>query len=521
MKRFKVHEVVISLLLLIFLTVPVYLDGLTNVDTWKNLVTGKYLFLFQKFPHYSTFTIAPVEDFVAEDSYDWLGSLIIYSFYYYMGYSGLTLLKFLPLVVFWFTVNKFTRFENSIDSIAFIAFISYCVSTRIIARDSIFGLVLFTCVFFVWGIYIRKKDRRFLWIIPIILVFWSNLHGSFQIGGLLLFAIWVGSVLEYLLFRSIPLRTLISIFLVGTLSLLSVHLVKPQPGTIILSQFNSLIKGTTSHTETVEIEQSATSERNYKNDFKKLLKNISHDLLIKSRPHISHEFQFSLKRISGLDYIGFFILVPTFLIIFLFTRADHKLLNFIVFFSIVWVGLSFQRSVAYMNIGILMLLMIYPPKKSLFSASRTTKIFENFFTSSRVASVLLIICFTGSVWFAFKKGIPIWGKHPSLKSEIPVHLSRQYKDDPIYNEAFLGSLLLFEWWPQKKVFWWQKFTSYQKDFLIRIKQKNSLFDLNQEYNFKIFLMTTRSVEDRTLLFEKNPEWKTIAKDHLMTAFCKC
>lgn len=88
-------------------------NPIDNTDTWKHLVDGKYLYTFGHFPHYSTFTFAPVSDTVSGDSLDWLASLLLFLTYHVGGYAAMHLWKWIsPLPVLFLIWCLFDRKFN-------------------------------------------------------------------------------------------------------------------------------------------------------------------------------------------------------------------------------------------------------------------------------------------------------------------------------------------------------------------------------------------------------------------------
>ena len=80
-------------------------------------------------------------------------------------------------------------------------------------RPQLFGIVLFALL--VWLVAVRERWPRAYLIAPLLIVLWSNLHGSFVLGPVILGYAWLADVAA-----GRPWRTSLVVLVVGTLATL-------------------------------------------------------------------------------------------------------------------------------------------------------------------------------------------------------------------------------------------------------------------------------------------------------------
>ena len=66
-------------------------------------------------------------------------------------------------------------------------------------RPQLFAYPLFIAVFTILWLYMRGGARRAIWFVPVLMIVWVNMHGSFALGLGLIWLICLGEVLSYAL----------------------------------------------------------------------------------------------------------------------------------------------------------------------------------------------------------------------------------------------------------------------------------------------------------------------------------
>lgn len=263
------------------------------------------------------------------------------------------------------------------------------------------------------------------------------------------------------------------------------------------------------------------------------LKNFTHDLFLSNRPYVGHEFSYTLEKIERPnEYIFLFVLLPLFLL-YLFLGFRPRSLSFLVgiFFSL-WIGLAFQRALVYFSITVLLLIV------PLWARYEENIFFKGkgFSLSFRTIFAAFIIFL--SVWFLEISVIlgnfedrfgshlrPYWemgfGRHSRFKSDIPKKILRKYPDKKVFNELALGGILLYHWWPYKKVFWWPK-TSDLAHSILRKRQRGQIgYKYFREKDITLSIVSFKFMDQERNPYELLPNWKLWERDQLMGVYCQC
>jgi hypothetical protein len=517
------------LLLTTILAFPVYGSEVANIDLWTNLMTGKYLSLFNSFPHYSTFTTVPVKEYVGRDAVDWLGQFVLYGIYRSTGSVGLSLIKFGPLLVLYAVTLRLIPDVHWSVPVVVLVLLSYGIAGRVMARSSLFGLYFLPGLLYCWHRFVLQKSFYHLWMLPPLLVLWSNLHGSYLVGLAILLVMMGTFLVGELLTSSWEVtREVQSTGLALLLTCAGVNFVKPF---LSLTSFVWVQDALTRLKSLSMGKGMAELTVNYN-----VIKALSHDILVGSKFPLPPEFVFSLRELSAPeDYLAFFLLWPVCLIalIFLYRSLPPSFLTGSVL--AVWIGLSAQRAVAYSNlaIGILLIPAVIDEclqPKIRFPGLNTEGSARTLIT---VFCLIFILCFgaygtylamngtdairtgLGFHWTDWRLGI---GLHPKFQTKIPDHIVNNYPEANIYNDVYPGSVLLFEIWPYKRVFWWPEFTIYGEETLRRFGQMDAIAGRFQTGEEVIVVLRSSKLRTEARESIKSMGWRLILKDQLMSLF---
>ncbi|MBQ9246384.1 hypothetical protein IJ182_08980 [bacterium] len=178
--------------LMIFCCGMCCINALPDNDIWARLIVGAHIvenFSILKNDFLSYTPTHPWYD------HEWGASIFIYSALKYFGDSGLILLKGILSAITIFICYKTVEIREPKNSNAYN--LLYFVIMYLAMQNSIGNVVrclMFTCVFFSLFLYILEKTRhtgnkKLLILLPVIMVFWSNIHGG-CISGLGLIAIY-------------------------------------------------------------------------------------------------------------------------------------------------------------------------------------------------------------------------------------------------------------------------------------------------------------------------------------------
>jgi len=186
-----------SSLVLLALTLT-YLVNTPDPDFWVRLAVGSLFFQTGGVLRQDIFAYSPTKSLWID--HEWGSGVIFYFFAKYLGSAGIYFLKFLLILAILLLVDKIIRLQGKIKDIHSEAL--YFIFLSISLIPFIAGNIrcqIFTYVFFALWIYvlerIKRGENRIIWILPVTIMIWANLHGGF-IAGLGLIAIYAAG--EYI-----------------------------------------------------------------------------------------------------------------------------------------------------------------------------------------------------------------------------------------------------------------------------------------------------------------------------------
>ncbi|MDO9303397.1 MAG: hypothetical protein Q7T89_18555, partial [Anaerolineales bacterium] len=173
------------------------LDG----DLPRHLLTGKYILETRSFPTTEPF-IHPYfkQPYVP---HEWLTDVIFYIIHTYAGLAGIVALSAL-LIASTFTIlysRLSTRLSLRIPILMIVAWGAIATSLNWAARPHLVSMFLLA-IWLIWTDDLRRGEKIPLWRFPVFMLAWSNLHGEFIAGILVLLAYAAGWVIDYLLDRT-------------------------------------------------------------------------------------------------------------------------------------------------------------------------------------------------------------------------------------------------------------------------------------------------------------------------------
>jgi hypothetical protein len=173
------------------------LDG----DLPRHLLTGKYILETRVFPITELF-IYPYfgQPYVL---HEWLTDVIFYELYTCAGLAGIVALCALLLAsTFTILYNVLsTRINLRIPIFMIVAWGAIATSLNWAIRPHLVSMFLLA-VWLIWADDLRRGEKIPLWRFPVFMLLWSNLHGEFIAGILVLLAYSVGWIFDYLLDRA-------------------------------------------------------------------------------------------------------------------------------------------------------------------------------------------------------------------------------------------------------------------------------------------------------------------------------
>lgn len=178
------------------------LDG----DLPRHLLFGKLILAERAIPDTEPL-IYPYEN-RAYVSHEWLSQVLYQAVYSVAGLPGLVLLAAVLLSsTFFISYNYLVkRFSLRLPVLFIVAWGAFATSLNWAIRPHLFSMFLLA-LWLVWADRLRRGEEISIWRFPILMVLWSNFHGVFIAGVLVLFAFAVGWVVDYLFSQCEILRT--------------------------------------------------------------------------------------------------------------------------------------------------------------------------------------------------------------------------------------------------------------------------------------------------------------------------
>jgi hypothetical protein len=412
-----------------------------------------------------------------------LGNLFLFGLYSAGGsvaLQGLRLIVILSCVVL---IHSFVDFKPKPILLMILILFTYGLSQKVTVRTALFSIPFTVLLFTLWLASSNWNNPNWLFGLLPLLVLWSNIHGSYQLGWGLLAALGLGWFLDYFS-RNGPgerknwlIPGLILLVLVG------VCLVKPFPEYGLPEKLGqipvrALSSAGSSTPETV------TAETPVNSTWLHQLRSALQKPLFEAGPIQSAEFDFPLTEWNFIAVPASFILILI-TIPFFVTSGEDTVTDWLLLSIGLYFGAAFVRTVAYLP-------LIYLPL--LFNLFRKDPaLFEHLGIRTNLVTTILI-----AGWCGVAGGIVLNGGLGALtgepyhelgfgvinryESDIPEKILHRYPDERFANSYLTGGYLITNWWPHKKVLIDSKGSAYRDDFL------KTLFGSNPIH----YLKTTRT-----------------------------
>jgi len=195
---FSFHRIIIYIFFLmpfvfifiIFIQRMNYHDG----DLWWHLKTGEYILNNYYVPKFDIFSYIPTNRWINQS---WLSEIIFFSVFNQFGMNGLIFLKIIILsmaftIIFTMVYSK----KLYIFSVYTLLLVVFASSHTFITRPQIFSF-LFTAIYFYILHRYKYKNSKFIFVLPILQIFWTNLHDGSLIGLIIIFSYLIGEVLAW------------------------------------------------------------------------------------------------------------------------------------------------------------------------------------------------------------------------------------------------------------------------------------------------------------------------------------
>ncbi len=517
--------VLIFYLALITVVLPLALRQIAANDLWKSLYTGRYIAQKLEFPHHSAFTFSPVKAGIHDrHSWTWLGNLIFYEIYSLSGQFGLQLFRIILLIFVLVLVHSYVDFKAHPLVLLLLVVGVFGLLQKLLLRNAIFLLPGLTLLYWLWYQARFKKRDWLLWLLPALIIVWGNLHGSYLVGMGVCGLLVIGDFIDLLWRRAERKNKLwyVTSVLILLVSLLGVTYVKPlapdYKAVNTVSRIFQMGQGGLLNATSQVGEKSKKS--NFYQQIKKALQSTAFGNVYKNELR-SDEFSFPLDDPTRLDMSVTLALLFTYILFTVLNSNQFRFALFLPFLVTTVVGLGYSRTVALVPLTVISFMLIkYTLMEGLeYNFSGAIKwvcvvglallglnLYYRAFTQT-------LQKFTGHPYYEYGLGRCGW-----LGQGVPKYLLEDYKTERFYNHYDVGSWLIWNWWPEKKVFYDTKGSAYKMKFR-RSYQKYSppLYMQKNDYEYGVFPLHTKWI---FYYFIPHPDWQIIALDSGLIAFKK-
>lgn len=521
------------LLLLGFLGVVLFLTGFFQQysnDLWKALYSGRYLSLFHQFPHHSTFTFSPVENFQPRDAYNWLGNLFFVGYYQLLGINGLIVLRFFVLL---FATGVTYSIFDEVRPLVVISLIVYAfgVKQKLLLRTALFVLPGLSLTLWCWAKSHLTGRRTYRWGIPLVLTVWSNLHGSYLVGVGLLILLVAGERLDaWLLGDGFDPRACSKSLLLVLVVLLAVVFVKPFPDYSLPNKFGGFVERSSAAVLSYESAEAPPANANVDGEepasvsggeslrtrLYRMVRNLTRGIVFDEQGWRSGEFAFPLRGYSYLFVAVTLAIVPITFGLFLVNLRRIRFVHLLPVLGAFVLSLGYIRTVAYLPM-VAVPVAFWKARLGDFEGVELGPIvmFAVGVAIAALATSMTVHAATGNIgrFFGVEQNRLRFGTDVRFSQRLPDYVLREFPEERILVHYNVSSYVLWRWWPRKKVFIDTKGSAYEDDFFDAYG-RNSPGDLAERHGLD-YLMVPMGTPRNIHRLIPGEDWAPVAFDEGM------
>jgi hypothetical protein len=161
-------------------------------DVFWHLATGKYIVETGHVPSQDIFGyVTQGQEWMP---FEWGWDILTYGIYNIGGYTGLSIFRtiiFLLIFYIYFLIYKKFKISPAI-SFLILTILAFGTMDRLTPRPHIISLLFFVLILYIiiQYRYFNRNNYKILFFIPLIFLFWANMHMGI-IAGMFLFGIWI------------------------------------------------------------------------------------------------------------------------------------------------------------------------------------------------------------------------------------------------------------------------------------------------------------------------------------------
>lgn len=195
---------------------------LFDYDFWWHISTGRNIVETQKIPDADPFSYTSNlpenknlfpkrENFILKQY--WLAQVIFYLIYDSAGPKGIIIIRALILTSLLLLVfYRLRRWDVSFHILFIFIFLLFMVAIRHVGERPVLFTILFTPLTFIMLERFKNGQKKFLFLLLPLMLLWSNLHGGFIIGSIIIMVFMLGEGLKIIFKRVRYSRDEIALF---------------------------------------------------------------------------------------------------------------------------------------------------------------------------------------------------------------------------------------------------------------------------------------------------------------------
>ncbi|MFB6347131.1 MAG: hypothetical protein ABEK50_15515 [bacterium] len=423
-----------------------------------------------------------------------MGNLTLVGVYQLGDIYGYLLFRGLIVLFAALVVHSIIDFDTHPFWLLTLVFFAFCLIQKTHMRTAIFSIPFTTLLMWLWFKYYYQGQSKLLYGIPIVFLFWSNIHGSYIVGVGFLILLVLGALVNRL-FRVQPGVSPIKFLLILLLTLGIVTYVKPFPDHQAYNKAKQTLKRSGSTLGLIERSQdnkqagriqsyffAGTFERTHAERVRKrkrssvyrILKTVLRLPFDSGGQFQSAEFAFPYQHPKFIFVRAGFLIASVSLLVFLLAPAPFRCDLFLALLGSLLLGLGYLRTVSYVA------LVTVPVMFIRFQIGD----YKNWLTNrlsvtSSLASLLAVWILAGNILFLiYINDVKTLTGNPhhelgfnTISRFDPAAAERVLKHDPrarYFNTYNIGSFLIWKWWPYKRVFFDSKFSAFKPEFQRRV-----------------------------------------------------
>ncbi|MBJ6751052.1 hypothetical protein JFN91_12585 [Geomonas sp. Red421] len=168
---------------------------LSDGDTGYHIRAGEYMLGTHSIPHQDMFSfLSPPLPWTA---HEWLSEVIMALVHQGWGLSGVVIFFAFLLALSCFLLFRMMQSDDSdiLVSLLVVLLVGGAAQLHWLARPHVFSLVIMVAWYYILDQY-QYQGRNLLFLLPLIMIPWANLHGGFMVGFILLGAYFLGNLLD-------------------------------------------------------------------------------------------------------------------------------------------------------------------------------------------------------------------------------------------------------------------------------------------------------------------------------------